>query len=479
MACVRAPGSLLRAPILAVLGLTALSGCADGPRVEGRPQSIVFAPAPPPGVGQATVTVSATASSGLPVRYTSESPSLCAVDAVSGVVTAARSGTCTVAANQYGDATWDAAPQVVQDVTFTFEARIEFAPAPALAVFDLATVTAVESTGLPVGYGSATPSLCSVDGATGVVAALAPGGCTIVASAGDIRASQTIPIFPPAGVTAPGAPSGVVATAGDAPGTAMVRVGAIQAGGSPITVWSVASSPPGVAAAGPTLPLTVTCPESSCAGLRFSVAASNAAGAGPWSSPGDVVTRYRVVATFHEPDTQPNDTLFVGTFLFDASTGVVSALRGELSEAMTGGPTAYPNDTMSWVSLGHQLSAEPVTLDGAAGWLVTTFALGSTDTLASDPRYGGTDGWAPGTGMGLHHGYPGANPGNSYARIFVNAADPTAAPTQGQIDELAYADCAPGGMMGASCMTGTSVPGYGTVGTMGGYPASQVTTREP
>jgi len=131
------------------------------------------------------------------------------------------------------------------------------------------------------------------------------------------------------------------------------------------------------------------------------------------------------------------------------------------------------------VSLGYQLSSETVTLDGTAGWLVATFRLGSTNTLSSDPRYGGTDGWAPGTGMGLYYGYPGANPGNSYARIFVNAADPTLAPTQGQLDKLAYADCATGGMMGASCMTGTSVAGYGTVGTMGGYPASQVTTRDP
>jgi hypothetical protein len=31
-------------------------------------------------------------------------------------------------------------------------------------------------------------------------------------------------------------------------------------------------------------------------------------------------------------------------------------------------------------------------------------------------------------------------------------------------------------MMGATCMTGTSVAGYGDVGTMGGYPISQVIT---
>ena len=64
--------------------------------------------------------------------------------------------------------------------------------------------------------------------------------------------------------------------------------------------------------------------------------------------------------------------------------------------------------------------------------------------------------------------------GNAYVRIFVNLADPTASPTQAQIDKLAYADCTAGGMMGATCMTGTTVAGYGSLGTMSGYPVSMV-----
>jgi hypothetical protein len=192
-----------------------------------------------------------------------------------------------------------------------------------------------------------------------------------------------------------------------------------------------------------------------------------------------VVTRYRVVATFREPDTQPNDSIFVGTFTYDASAGVVSGLRGLLSESMTGGTSPYPDDTMNWLALEHQLSTVAATVDGEEGWLVTTFLRDGTDTLSNDPRYGGTDGWAPGSGMGLHFGYPGPNPGNAYARIFVRASDPAGTATPAQLDRLAYADCAPGGMMGASCMTGTTVAGYGTTGTMGGYPASQVTERSP
>ena len=51
--------------------------------------------------------------------------------------------------------------------------------------------------------------------------------------------------------------------------------------------------------------------------------------------------------------------------------------------------------------------------------------------------------------------------------------------TQAQINKLAYADCAPGGMMGAACMTGTTVAGYGAIGTMGGYPVLQTITAVP
>ncbi len=455
----------------------ALSGCSEGARIQALPQVITFAPAPRPAVGQSTVTVSATASSGLPVRYASRTPASCAVDATSGQVTASATGRCTVAANQPGSDVWAAAPQATQDVDFVLAGVVTFGPAPVMGVHDLATVIAEESSGRPVTFTSTTPVACAVDAGSGLVSAIAEGPCTVFARAGDVVASLTFPIAAPSGPAAPGAPSGAVASAGDGPSAALVRVGGVRAGGLPVTGWEVASVPPGLGATGVTLPVRVDCP-SSCAGYRFSVVARNAVGASPPSAPGDLVTRYRVVATFHEPDTRPNDSIFVGTFSLNASAGEVSGLRGELGEAMTGGPVPYPDDTMTWLVLAHPLSAIPVTVDGASGWLVTTFRLDATATFTSDPRFGGTDGWAPGSGSGLHAGFPGANPGNAYVRIFVNAGDPTAAPTRGQLDRLAYADCAPGGMMGATCMTGTSVAGYGTVGTMGGQPVAQVTTRD-
>lgn len=466
------PAGILAAAALAA----AAAGCMGGPRIQAQPQVIVFAPPPTPAVNETTATVSATASSGLPVRYSSRTPALCAVDPSTGVVTASASGPCTVAANQPGDTTFAAAPQVTQDVTFRFQGVVTFQPAPSMAVHDLATVTAVESAGLPVTYAASTPATCTVEARSGVVAALSAGDCTIVATAGDAQASLDFPVAPPPAPSAPAAPTIVRASAGDAPGTVFVAVGAVQAGGSPITSWEVSSTPPGVTGSGAANPVAVACPGS-CSGFRLSVAAVNEVGSGPPSAPASIVTGYAVVATFREPDTQPNDTVFEGTYVYDASEGVVSGLVGRLSEAMTGGPTPYPDDTMTWVDLGHPLSSVPVVLDGEAGWLVTTFHLPVTDTFTSDPRFGGTDGWAPGSGGALYSGFPGANPGNAYARIFVRASDPTAAPSQGQVDWMAYADCAPGGMMGSTCMTGTTVAAYGTIGSMGGYPVAQVTSR--
>jgi len=470
-------GAALRAALTAAAAVTAWACAGEGPAVEARSQTITFAPAPSPIVNQTSVTVSAIASSGLPVAYSSTTPSVCSVDRRAGVVTAKISGICNIAANQPGDTRYAPAPQVDQDVTFALGETLLFYPAPLMSLYDRASVTAVDNLGLSVSYATSTPSICSVEGSTGLVIALSTGDCTIVAGAGTLQEEQTIPISAPPGTTVPGSPAGIAASAGDTPGTATIRIGATAAGGSPIIEYSVASSPPGITASGPASPISVTCP-SSCAGHRFSVTATNAVGTSAPSGAVDVVTGYRVVATFHEPDTQPNDSVFVGSFTLDATTGVVSGLRGRLSEAMTGGATPFPNDTMTWLSLEHQLSSVPVTLSGVSGALVTTFLLDTTDTLSSNATFGGTDGWSPGSGMGLYFGYPGANPGNAYVRIFVNTSEPTTALSQAQLDKLAYADCTPGGMMGASCMTGTTVAGYGTLGTMSGYPVSQTTTRE-
>jgi PEP-CTERM motif len=180
---------------------------------------------------------------------------------------------------------------------------------------------------------------------------------------------------------------------------------------------------------------------------------------------------YSITTTWYEPDTQPKNTIFQGSFDFDEHTGTVSNLHGMLSESMTGSNAS----DMTWLTLSNQL----VTWYDAS--LGGTFAAAFKNPTTATFWTGiGGDGWSPQAGIavgGVYNGFPvaGNNPGNAYALIFV-PDDPTAALTQAQIDKLAYADCAPGGMMMAACMTGTSEAGYGAVGTMSGYPLSQTIT---
>jgi len=290
----------------------------------------------------------------------------------------------------------------------------------------------------------------------------------ITVSAGNVHVKDIVIVS--AG-DVPGTPIGVTATAGIAPNTVTVSFGAADSGGSPITGYTVTSSPAGITATGAESPITVACPIT-CAGYAFAVYAANSAGSGVLSAPTDVITTYDVTETFFEPETQPSNSIFIGSFTLNSTAGVVTNLQGILSESMTAGP----DGAMTWLSIGNQLSSiyDPT----LGGLLVTTFMLNTTNTFSTNPAFNGTDGWSPGTGFGLYYGFPGTNPGNAYARIFVNTANPTAALSQTQIDKLAYADCSPGGMMGAACMTGTTVEGYGTLGTMSGYPVSQVITKQ-
>lgn len=206
----------------------------------------------------------------------------------------------------------------------------------------------------------------------------------------------------------------------------------------------------------------------STVGTPGTAGTTGTAGAAGSGSSGDLVV-YDVVETFREPMTQPNDTIFTGTFTYEVKTGVVSNLAGTLTQSMTKVNGVY-GSPMTTVSLEHQLSSVPVTLDGTAGLLVTTFALATNDTFT-----GG--GFAPGGTQyyGLNEGM--ANNHNAYAMIFVSTSDPTVTLTRAQLDKLAYADCTAGGMMMSTCMTGTTVAGYGRAGTMGGYPTSQGITR--
>ncbi|MDD4964543.1 MAG: FG-GAP-like repeat-containing protein [Gallionella sp.] len=145
-------------------------------------QTITFGAAPSVAVG-GTGTLSATATSGLPVSFSTTTSTICSVSG--STVTGLAVGTCTVAANQAGDATYQPATQVVQAIAINASIQtISFGTAPSITVGNAGVVSAAASSGLPVIFTTTTPTICAVSGST--VTGLAVGTCTIAANqAGD------------------------------------------------------------------------------------------------------------------------------------------------------------------------------------------------------------------------------------------------------------------------------------------------------
>ena len=149
-------------------------------------QTITFtSTAPSATVGGATYTPTATSTSGLTVTITvdSLSSSICSISG--GVVSFQAVGTCTLDANQAGNGNYNAATQVVQNVTVTKGSQtITFtSTAPSATVGGATyTPTATSTSGLTVTItvDSLSSSICSISG--GVVSFQAVGTCTLDAN---------------------------------------------------------------------------------------------------------------------------------------------------------------------------------------------------------------------------------------------------------------------------------------------------------
>ncbi len=142
-------------------------------------QTITFGPIPSQIVG-GTLTVSATASSGLPVTFSVVPNGNCSVSG--NVVTFLNVGNCGVLANQAGNSAYAAAPQVGQIVVVNNPTAqtITFGTIATQTVGTPLTLNATASSGLAVSYTSSTTGICTVSGSTATF--LAAGTCTITAS---------------------------------------------------------------------------------------------------------------------------------------------------------------------------------------------------------------------------------------------------------------------------------------------------------
>lgn len=159
--------------------------------VGGVSQTIAFAAQPAQTfVANGTFALNpvATASSGLAVSYSSQSAGVCSISGTT--VTMSAAGSCVIAADQAGDASYLAAPQVTQTIAIGKAAQAigGFLANPAAPVYAPGGTFAVSATGgasaNPVLFASTTPGVCTVSGST--VTMLAAGICSLTADqAGD------------------------------------------------------------------------------------------------------------------------------------------------------------------------------------------------------------------------------------------------------------------------------------------------------
>ncbi len=142
-------------------------------------QSIAFSAPSTASVGGGNVTLSASASSSLPVTYVSTTPSTCTVSG--STLTPVASGTCSITASQAGNATYPAATPVTVSFMISGQAQtITFTTVTPPAIGSTASLAATASSSLPVAYTASPAAVCTVSGST--LTAVAAGGCTVIAS---------------------------------------------------------------------------------------------------------------------------------------------------------------------------------------------------------------------------------------------------------------------------------------------------------
>jgi ribosomal protein S11 len=143
-------------------------------------QSINFTPITGPQYALKQQPLSATASSSLPVTFSSITPSVCSVSG--SALSLLISGTCVVHASQAGGAVYAAAPPAAQSFGVNGAAQtITFTPVSGTQYASTQlTLSATASSSLPVSFSSSTPTVCSVSGNT--LSLLNAGTCVVHAA---------------------------------------------------------------------------------------------------------------------------------------------------------------------------------------------------------------------------------------------------------------------------------------------------------
>ncbi len=177
------------------------------------------------------------------------------------------------------------APTIGTATAGNAQATVAFTPPASNGGSAITSYTVTSVPGGITAFGSASPItvIGLSNGTTYTFTVTATNGVGVGPASGPSNA-----VTPTAPAGTPGAPTGVMATGGDAQATVAFSPPASN-GGSPITSYLVTSIPGGITATGPASPITVTGLANGTS-YTFTVTAINAVGPGPASLPSNAVT---------------------------------------------------------------------------------------------------------------------------------------------------------------------------------------------
>ncbi|HTA45977.1 MAG TPA: FG-GAP-like repeat-containing protein [Bryobacteraceae bacterium] len=240
-------------------------------------QTISFPPLANVSLGTAPFTVSASASSGLPVTFQSNSNSVCTVSG--STISLVGAGTCSITASQAGNSTWPPATPVTQMFAVLQGSQtISFAPLSDVS-YGVApfTISATATSGLPVIFTSTTGAVCTVAGTA--VSIIGVGTCSITANqAGNANytaATSVTRTFTVASTFTVSASPTSISVAQGTNGTTMMTT-AVSIGFNSAIALNASGLPPGATVS--FSPASIAAPGSGSSTMTIAVATTTAIG---------------------------------------------------------------------------------------------------------------------------------------------------------------------------------------------------------
>ena len=297
-------------------------------------QTITFISPGNQALGVTPVPLLATATSGLSVLLSSNTPSVCSVS--STTLSLAAVGTCTLSASQSGNTNYSAAAPVLhsftvaaamlaQTITFTSPGDLALGVTPAPLV-------ATASSGLAVSLASTTPAVCTVSGST--LSLVSFGTCTVAASqAGNASFAAAAAVLKSFNVAAITQTISFTSPGGQTLGSATPALRASATSG--LAVSFVSTTPAVCDAAGTTLTLVAT---GTCTVVASQAGNSTYAAAAPVSQSFGVAAAAQSI-TFTSPGTQTLGLTPAALVATSTSGLVVSFASGTPSVCTVSGTT--------------------------------------------------------------------------------------------------------------------------------------------